>query len=224
MAGGGLPIASGRGPAPFRVSSLRPIRSRSGADDLRHSARALLMHLYYATHDGHTRRIAVRISERLADAGVAAEPFDLGAAQADTATLANEPLVVAVMAVRYGRHLPQAEQLIASYRALAKPPPLVLASVNLTARKPGKDTAQGSAYLRKLIARNKLSPALATAFAGKLDYPRYGFFDRQIIRFIMLLTGGPTDRNAVVEYTSWPAVDAFADEIAKLCGTTKPSV
>jgi menaquinone-dependent protoporphyrinogen oxidase len=181
------------------------------------------MHLYYATHDGHSRRIASRIAERLAGAGVAAEPVDLGAAPPDAATLSREPLVVAVMAVRYGRHLPQAERLIAAYRALEKPPPLVLASVNLTARKPGKDTAEGSAYLRKLIARNRLKPALATAFAGRLDYPRYGFFDRQIIRFIMLLTGGPTDRKAVVEYTSWPAVDAFADRIAALWRATKPS-
>ena len=181
------------------------------------------MHLYYATHDGHSRRIAARIAERLAEAGVAAEPFDLGVAQPDAATLSCQPLVVVVMAVRYGRHLPQAERLMATYRALAKPPPLALASVNLTARKPGKDTAQGSAYLRKLIARNRLQPALATAFAGRLDYPRYGFFDRQIIRFIMLLTGGPTERTAVVEYTSWPAVDAFAGKIADLVRASTPA-
>jgi menaquinone-dependent protoporphyrinogen oxidase len=174
------------------------------------------MHLYYATRDGHSRRIASRIADRLTAAGLAAEPFDLGAGQPDATTLAREPLVVVVMAVRYGRHLPQGERLIAAYRSLAQPPPLVLASVNLTARKPGKDTPEGSAYLRKLIARNKLAPALATAFAGRLDYPSYGFLDRQIIRFIMLLTGGPVDPATVVEYTSWPAVDAFAAKIAEL--------
>jgi len=57
---------------------------------------------------------------------------------------------------------------------------------------------------------------VAVAFAGRLDYPRYSWWDRQIIRFIMLLTGGPTDPSASVEYTSWPAVDAFADRIAEL--------
>jgi menaquinone-dependent protoporphyrinogen oxidase len=90
----------------------------------------------------------------------------------------------------------------------------VLASVNLTARKPGKDTAEGNVYLRKLIARNSLSPVLATAFAGRLDYPRYGLFDKTMIRFIMLVTGGPTDPASVVEYTRWDKVDAFAGEIA----------
>lgn len=174
------------------------------------------MHLYYATRDGQSRRIAVHIADRLTETGIAAEPVDLTAAAPDAATLAREPVVIAVMAVRYGQHLPEAVRFVATYRALAAAPPLVLASVNLTARKPGKDTPEGNAYLRKLIARNGLQPALATAIAGRLDYPRYGFFDRQIIRFIMLLTGGPTDPNATVEYTSWPAVDAFAARIAEL--------
>jgi menaquinone-dependent protoporphyrinogen oxidase len=174
------------------------------------------MHLYYATRDGQSRRIATYIAEQLAHAGLAAEPYDLGDAVPDAATLARQPLVVAVMAVRYGKHLPEAQRFVATYRALAAPPPLVLASVNLTARKLGKDTAEGNAYLRKLIARNALQPALATAFAGRLDYPRYGFFDRHIIRFIMLMTGGPTDPSTTVEYTSWPAVDAFAARLAEL--------
>ena len=95
--------------------------------------------------------------------------------------------------MRYGKHLPEADRFLAAYRSLASPPPLALASVNLTARKPEKTTATGNAYLRKTIARHRPAPALAVAFAGRLDYRRYSWRDRQIIRFIMLLTGGPTD-------------------------------
>ena len=61
-------------------------------------------------------------------------------------------------------------------------------------------------------------PALATAFAGRLDYRRYSWRDRQIIRFIMLLTKGPTDPATSIEYTSWQAVDDFAARIAALVG------
>jgi menaquinone-dependent protoporphyrinogen oxidase len=173
------------------------------------------MQLYYATHDGHARKIATRIAERLTGHGLAVTPSDLGETQPTPLELSRASLVAAVLAVRYGRHLPQGIEFVKTYRALHRPPPLALASVNLTARKPGKDTAEGSAYLRKLIAQNGLKPALATAFAGKLDYPRYDFFDKHIIRFIMLITGGPTDPTAVVEYTDWDKVDAFADKIAK---------
>jgi menaquinone-dependent protoporphyrinogen oxidase len=53
-------------------------------------------------------------------------------------------------------------------------------------------------------------------FAGKLDYPRYGFWDRQIIRFIMLLTKGPTDPRAVVEFTDWHEVERFARTVSDM--------
>jgi menaquinone-dependent protoporphyrinogen oxidase len=179
------------------------------------------MLLYYATHDGQSRRIAERIAARLAENGIAAAPQDLAAVAPSPADLARAPLVAAVLAIRYGKHLAQSRRLIDACRACASPPPLALASVCLTARKPGKDTAEGNVYLRKFIARHRLAPALAVAFAGRLDYPRYRFFDRLAIRFIMRMTGGPTDPTATVEFTDWRKVDAFADEVARLHATAR---
>ena len=176
------------------------------------------MQLFYATRDGQSRRIAERIAGRLMERGIPALPHDLAAAMPAPQKLAEMRLVAVVAAVRYGRHLPEAEHFLAIYRALRAPPPLVLLSVNLTARKPGKDTAQGNVYLRKSIARHRLTPALALAIAGRLEYPRYGWLDRQAIRFIMLLTGGPTDPKICVEYTAWNEVDDVAQRIADLCG------
>ena len=148
-----------------------------------------------------------------------APPQDIGVAQPTPEQLAAAGLIVLVAAVRYGKHLPQADRFLETYRALASPPLLALASVNLTARKPEKTTATGNAYLRKTIARHRLTPALATAFAGRLDYQRYSWRDRAIIRFIMLLTGGPTDPSTRIEYTSWDSVDDFAERIAALLGS-----
>ena len=175
------------------------------------------MLLLYATRDGQARRIATHIAGRLHERGVAATPRDLADGVPAAAELSAAPLVIAVAAVRYGRHLPQAEQFLSAFAGLADKPPLVLLSVNLTARKPGKDSAEGNVYLRKSIARHRLQPALAAAIAGRLDYPRYGWFDRQMIRLIMKMTGGPTDPGAQVEYTDWAQVDGLADRIAGLC-------
>jgi Flavodoxin len=172
--------------------------------------------LYYATRDGQSRRIAEHIFGRLVASETLSPPQDVAVTMPAAADLAAASVIVLVAAVRYGRHLPEADRFLAAYRSLASPPPLALASVNLTARKPAKTTATGNAYLRKLIARHRLAPALAVAFAGRLDYRRYGWLDRQIIRFIMLLTRGPTDPDTNVEYTSWPAVDEFAARIAEL--------
>jgi menaquinone-dependent protoporphyrinogen oxidase len=172
--------------------------------------------VYYATRDGQSRRIAEHICRRLDDGGVPPVPRNLLPELPEPAELAQAPLIVLVAAVRYGKHLPEVEQFLTAYRTLPAPPPLALASVNLSARKAGKTTGSGNPYLRKTIARHRLAPALAVAFAGRLDYRRYSWRDRQIIRFIMLLTGGPTDPDTSIEYTSWSAVDAFADQIAAL--------
>ena len=178
--------------------------------------------LYYATHDGHSRRIAEHISRRLAESGIVAAPLDLAAIPPSAADLSAASAVALLAAVRYGRHLPEVDRFLTAYRSLSSPPPLAFASVNLTARKPGKTTASGNPYVRKLFARHRVTPALAVAFAGRLDYRRYGWRDRHIIRFIMLLTGGPTDPATSIDYTSWPAVDEFAAGVAALYRRTLP--
>ena len=176
--------------------------------------------LYYATRDGQSRHIAEHLSRRFTEAGIAAPARDVALAPRASADLVAARVVVLVAAVRYGRHLPEADRFLAVYRSLRPQPLLALASVNLTARKPGKTAVGGNPYLRKVIARHHLAPAVAVAFAGRLDYRRYRWFDRWIIRFIMLLTGGPTDPSTCIEYTSWPAVDDFAARIIELVRPT----
>ena len=179
------------------------------------------MQLYYATHDGQARRIAERIAGRLAERGIPASPQDLAATFPTPEKLTEARLVAIVAAVRYGRLLPQGRRLLSLYRTLRAPPPLALLSVCLAARKPDRTTAENNPYLRKAIARHRLAPAFAMAVAGRLDYPRYSWLDRQMIRFIMTLTGGPTDPSASIEYTPWDAVDDVASRIAELVGGAK---
>jgi menaquinone-dependent protoporphyrinogen oxidase len=174
--------------------------------------------LFYATRDGQSRRIAAHIAARLAERGICAPLRDLAGAFPALADLAAAPSIAVVAAVRYGRHLPEAERFFATYTELLARVPFAFVSVNLAARKPGRDTAAGNQYLRKLMARHRLKPALAAAVAGRLDYPHYRWLDRQIIRLIMKMTGGPTDPRSCVEFTVWEAVDDIAAQIADLHG------
>lgn len=179
------------------------------------------MRLLYATRDGQSRRIAERVAALLAEAGITALPRDLAGGFPSSEDLTASRLIVIVAAVRYGRHLPEVEQFLAAHRDLFTLVPLVFVSVNLTARKPGKDTMEGNRYLRKVIARHRLRPALAIAVAGRLDYRRYGWVDRQVIRLIMKLTGGPTDPSSCIEFTDWNAVEWTATRITELVGDAR---
>jgi menaquinone-dependent protoporphyrinogen oxidase len=171
--------------------------------------------IFYATRDGHTRKIAARVAARLNAAGRAAKETNLDEDFPSPETLKNLPFFILIAAIRYGHHLPQAERVLDVYLATDNRPPLALASICLTARKPNKNKPETNPYMRKWIKRRKLKPLVAAVFAGMLDYPRYGMFDRLMIRLIMTITGGETNPTARIEYTHWPSVDSFADDIAR---------
>lgn len=174
----------------------------------------------YASHDGQTRRIAERIGLRLDALGVGATLVDLSARQPGAAEVADAPVVAVAAAIRYGHHLPPAREFLKRHRDRLAEKPLAVLSINLTARKPAKRTLEGNLYLRKWMEGERLKPQVAAAVAGMLDYPRYGWFDRTMIRLIMKITGGPTDPKITVEFTDWARVNALGDEIAALAKAT----
>lgn len=176
------------------------------------------MELFYATRDGQSRRIAERIAQRLSEQDIETLPKDLGVLQPQASSLESTDLVVIVTAIRYGKLLPEARDFLAAYQKLNAKPRLVFLVVNLTSRKPGKETPEGSVYIRKAIKQYELAPVFSRAIPGRLEYQRYTWRDRQLIRFIMLLTGGPTDPKTNIEYTPWDVVDGIAEKVAELNG------
>jgi menaquinone-dependent protoporphyrinogen oxidase len=173
--------------------------------------------IFVATRDGHSERIAQIISRHLSSRGIKVSLQALPLRNRHDIALGSA-LIVVVAAVRYGRHLREAEAFLALFNKTQSPPPLALVSVNLTARKEGRQSARDNPYLRKVIARHKLDPLVAHAVAGRLEYPKYSWFDRQMIRLIMAMTGGPTDGVSTIEYTNWTQVDNVAGEIASISG------
>ena len=59
-------------------------------------------------------------------------------------------------------------------------------------------------------------PKLLDVFAGKIEYPKYGFFDRFMIQLIMRMTKGPTDKTQTYEFTDWNRVKVFGKKISEL--------
>lgn len=168
----------------------------------------------YATTDGHTLRICQRLQQVMEGLGSQVTVSLL--AQADALDLASFDRIVVGASIRYGHHQPLVAEFINRHQALLESHPSAFFSVNIVARKPDKNTPETNPYCRKFLKSVAWKPALAAVFAGKLDYPRYGFIDRQMIRFIMLITKGPTDPKAVVEFTDWAQVEAFGREVCAL--------
>ena len=175
--------------------------------------------IYFASHDGQTRKIVGRLAEHLGARGVGATITELSA-NTSPGIDTEADIVLLAAAIRYGFHLPAARRFLARLRTQIPDTHIAVVSVNLTARKPGRQTAEGNVYLRNWLKRTGLRPALAAAVAGRLDYPAYRWFDRMMIQAIMTISGGPTDPTTAIEYTDWAEVENLSQELATLVMTS----
>ena len=167
--------------------------------------------ILYSTTDGHTLTICKRLQQTIEQAGNRVSLLALD----DAGTTELEPFdkIVLGASIRYGKHRPQVFEFIKANLPVIDRKPNAFFTVNIVARKPAKSCPETNPYMRKFLAQTPWRPGKLAVFAGRLDYPRYGFFDRQMIRFIMLLTHGPTDPATVVEFTDWQRVEEFGSQI-----------
>ena len=170
--------------------------------------------IVYSTTDGHTLRICERLRGSLEPQGhqVTLVPV----AEAEDAELEPYDKIVVGASIRYGKHRPAVVDFIERNAGLLNRKASAFFSVSVVARKSAKNQPHTNPDVRKLLRRMDWHPREVGVFAGRIDYPRYGFLDRLVIRFIMWITRGPTDPKAVVEFTDWRQVEAFGNLIAKM--------
>jgi len=170
--------------------------------------------ILYASTDGHTKKICNRLQQVIEQLGhqVTLVPID-NEAQVDLQ--AFDKIVIGA-SIRYGKHSQKITDFINRNKQLLDSKPNAFFSVNIVARKPEKNQPDTNPYLRKFLKKITWRPKEIAVFAGKLDYPKYSFFDRTMIRLIMFITKGPTDPKAVIEFTDWQQVESFGRLIGEI--------
>jgi menaquinone-dependent protoporphyrinogen oxidase len=176
--------------------------------------------LIYSTIDGHTRHICERMKFVMTALGqqVTLVPLE----QAEALNLDTFERIVIGASIRYGKHRPQVAEFIQKHQPLLERRASALFSVNVVARKPEKNQPHTNPYMVKLLKQIGWKPQLAAVFGGRLNYPALGFVDKQMIRFIMYITKGPTDVTQVFEFTDWAQVEAFAHQVCALPLPSQP--
>jgi len=170
--------------------------------------------IMYSTTDGHTLEICEYLKQVIEqnDHLVTLKSMD------DESHVDMKPFdkIVLGASIRYGKHSKQVYQYIKSNELLLASKPNAFFSVNVVARKPEKNQPDTNPYLKKFLNQIAWQPKQLAVFAGKLNYPIYSFWDRQIIRFIMWMTRGPTAPDTVIDYTDWKQVEAFGQLISDM--------
>ncbi|MGL4713855.1 MAG: menaquinone-dependent protoporphyrinogen IX dehydrogenase [Shewanella sp.] len=169
--------------------------------------------IIYSTIDGQTLAICQKMKTIAEQAGELVALVTLE--QVEALSLADFDKVLIGASIRYGKHRPELYQFVNRYHAVLDTKINGFFTVNVVARKPFKNTPETNPYMQKFLKLSLWQPQQLEVFAGKIDYPKYGLFDRTMIRFIMWMTKGPTDIAGTFEFTDWAKVDAFGNRFSQ---------
>jgi len=166
--------------------------------------------ILYSSTDGHTKTIC----ERIKNFSKNKEMIKIISLQEEAnLDLSTFDKIIIGASIRYGRHSKELYKFIRSNKEILNKKDNVFFSVNVVARKPEKNKPDTNPYIKKFLKISKWEPKKIGVFAGKVDYPKYNFFDKYIIKFIMFITKGPTDTSQSYEFTDWAKVDDFAEQL-----------
>ena len=167
--------------------------------------------ILYFTTDGQTKKITNKLAEQIKHNVEVISLQDQTVNFAEK--LANADQIVIGASIRYGHFNPLVYRFVAEHQTVLNQKKSAFFSVNLTARKANRKTAETNVYVRKFLAKIAWKPSHVEVIAGALLYPRYTFFDRIMIQFIMKLTKGETDTSREYEFTDWQQVVQFGRKL-----------
>ncbi|MCE9677686.1 menaquinone-dependent protoporphyrinogen IX dehydrogenase [Shewanella sp. AS1] len=168
--------------------------------------------IVYSSVHGQTRKVTDFIKQQLEALGDEVTCTMLE----DAPELGSFDKIVIGASIRHGKHNPGVYQFISRNLALLNERPNSFFSVSLVARKAAKNTPETNPYMQAFLTKTPWQPKLLAVFGGNLNYQGYNALDRNIIRFIMWLTKGPTAADTQVEYTDWEKVTQYAKALHQL--------
>ena len=160
--------------------------------------------------DGHTVKICEKIIEIIKHESI----ISLSSIEeADSLDLESFDFILVGASIRYGNHKANLFSFIKNNLESLNKKDTAFFNVNAVARKEDKNTPATNPYLIKFLKKVAWKPDLLEVFAGKISYPKYHFFDKHMIRFIMWMSKGPTDPSKVFEFTDWKKVESFGKKV-----------
>tara|TARA_B100000963_G_scaffold225630_1_gene196818 strand:+ start:1420 stop:1947 length:528 start_codon:yes stop_codon:yes gene_type:complete len=169
--------------------------------------------IIYSSTDGHTKKIC----ETIKDNSIHKNNISIFSIEgASQLRLEDYDEIIIGASIRYGKHNTKILEFIKKNKEILKIKKNAFFSVNVVARKSDKNTPETNPYIKKFLKKTSWQPMKLGVFAGKIDYPKLSFINKNIIRLIMFITKGPTDTNKIHEFTNWESVKKFIKEFDEM--------
>jgi menaquinone-dependent protoporphyrinogen oxidase len=183
--------------------------------------------VFYATREGHTRRIAEHVAADLRVRGIEPKVENLRE-RAAAIHLPDYAGVILAASVHAGQHESEMVKFVKQHRGELEAMRTAFLSVTLSeagAERPGttpEEHARFAADVDQMIDRffeeTGWHPQRVKPVAGALLYTQYNVLIRFIMKRIARKAGGSTDTSRDHEYTDWEALDRFVEEFAEDLG------
>ena len=184
--------------------------------------------MFYATRNGHTRRVAEFVADGLSRRGYQVDVRNVDDIRA--VDIESFAAIILAAPVYAGAHRREMIRFVKQHRTELTSLPTAFLSVTLSQagaeqkhasegqRTRGNSDAQR--MLTEFLAKTGWRPSHVKAVAGALVYSKYNFLIRFIMKRIAKNAGGDTDTSRDYEYTDWATLDAFVNEF---CSELSPS-
>jgi menaquinone-dependent protoporphyrinogen oxidase len=176
----------------------------------------------YATDEGQTEKIAIRIANQLTKLKLAVDRHNIAIDPDEPIALDAYDAVIVGSPIHYSHYDSRMASYLKHYRNTLREMPSAFYSVSLgilSGEKSERDEVRKltDAYL----AETGWSPPLRIHFGGALTYSRYGWLKRRLMRWISGRAGGPTDTDHDYEFTDWDQVDQFVENFVEFVASCK---
>ncbi|QEF98967.1 Protoporphyrinogen IX dehydrogenase [menaquinone] [Stieleria maiorica] len=180
--------------------------------------------ILFATDEGQTEKIAVRISERLAEQGFASDRHNIAVDPETPIALDAYDAVIVGSPIHYSHYDARLADYLKQFRDVLHEMPSAFFSVSLGIL---SDAETEREEVRKItdayLSETDWNPLLKIHFAGALSYSRYNWLKRKLMQIIARKAGSPTDTRFDYEFTNWVQVDQFVDQFVEFVNRCKQS-
>lgn len=170
-----------------------------------------------ATHEGQTAAIAHRIAERMTEAGVPTDIYDVTKSSSDQIVIDSYDAVVVGTPLHFGHHDSHISGILNEHCDSLKEVPTAFFTVSLgiiSDRDLNRTTVKE--LTEEFLDKHRFQPDMQTFFAGALKYSKYNWLIKRLMHWIVRKASGETSMDKDYEYTDWPSVDDFANRFAHL--------
>jgi menaquinone-dependent protoporphyrinogen oxidase len=170
----------------------------------------------YGTTEGHTRKVAQFVAERLATHGFATTLVE-AVGEGPDLPLRSFAAVLVAASLHQGQYQPAVVRWLSRSQDALKTLPSAFMSVSLSAAGHDPEDEHGlQACISALEAQTGWHPPQVHHVAGAFKFTQYDFLKRWALKYVAYRRGQPTDTNRDYELTDWADLQTFVDQFSAI--------